>query len=116
MAAGIVEAEQECRSCGLIFCVDPGFCATCLAINAKTAPVVQSKGRREVPASTYQAALYMLRTRGTAALAEPRCRQRLAELSADQVGELVATLTRLRPRCPEISEELLVIVGKRRCR
>jgi hypothetical protein len=84
--------------------------------HAQAVPVARQPRRPEAPVSTFQSVLYTLRTRGTAALAEPRCRQRLFDLSADQVAELVAALMRLKPRCPAISEELLVIVGKRRCR
>ena len=84
--------------------------------NLDPAKAVARQPRREAPASTYQAALHALRTRGAAALGERHCRQRLAELSDDQIRELVAALTRLKPRCPAISEDLLVIVGKRPCR
>ena len=79
----------------------------------RAAPIARQARRWEAPASTYEAALYALRTRGIAAFAEPRLRQRLAELSADQMRELVAALTRLRPQCPSISEALMSELGKR---
>ena len=81
--------------------------------DAKAAPVSRPARRRAAAASTYEAVLYTLRTRESAALGERHCRQRLAELSDDQMRELVAALKRLKPQYPSISEELMLELGKR---
>jgi hypothetical protein len=61
--------------------------------------------------STCDALLYELRTHGVERLAEPNCRQRLAELSTDQVRELIAALLRIRSKHPAITDELLLQLG-----
>jgi hypothetical protein len=62
--------------------------------------------------STCDAVLYELREHGVNRLAEPRCRQRLAELSTHQVRELVASLMRIQPKHPTITDELLLQLGE----
>jgi hypothetical protein len=63
------------------------------------------------PQSTYDAAVYELRTYGIAQLEKPNCRRRLADLSTAQVRELIAALIRLRPKYPKITDELIGKVG-----
>lgn len=60
------------------------------------------------PQSTYDAALYELRTHGIAQLANPNCQRRFGELSSKQVGELIAALLRLQRRYPAITDALLL--------
>jgi hypothetical protein len=72
--------------------------------------------------STVEALMLSLRESGEAALAEPRCRQRLADLSTAQVREVIARLMRLRAnqqeifppdrRYPAITDELLLRLGR----
>jgi len=62
--------------------------------------------------STVEALMFSLRERGTAALAEPECRRRLAALSIAQVREVLARLMTLRPNYPAIDDELLFLVGE----
>jgi hypothetical protein len=62
--------------------------------------------------STVDALMRALRERGTAALAEPETRRRLADLSSTQVREVLARLMALRPSCPAINDELLFLLGE----
>jgi len=57
--------------------------------------------------STVEALMYSLRERGAAALKEPDCQRRLAELSAAQVQQVVERLIKLQPRYPRIGDELI---------
>ena len=61
----------------------------------------------DAPRSTYDAALWELRTYGVAQLAKENCRRRLSDLSTKQIRELVAALMRLRPQYLMINDELL---------
>jgi hypothetical protein len=61
--------------------------------------------------STYDALLYELRTYGIAQLENANCRRRLGDVSSDQLRELIATLTRLRPQYPAITDELILKLG-----
>lgn len=59
------------------------------------------------PPATVEALMYELRTYVIKALAAPNCQRRLCDLSTDQVREVIERLTKLRPRYPAISDELL---------
>ena len=61
--------------------------------------------------STYDAALWELRTYGLAQLAKENCRRRLSDLSTKQLRELIAALMRLRPHYSMINDELLLKLG-----
>jgi hypothetical protein len=64
-------------------------------------------------ASTVEALMFSLHERGAAALAEPVCQRRLADLSSAQVREVIARLIALRPRYPAaITDELLFLLGE----
>jgi hypothetical protein len=65
----------------------------------------------DAPRSTYDAALWELRTYGVAQLAKENCRRRLSDLSTKQIRELVAALMRLRPQYSMINDELLLKLG-----
>jgi hypothetical protein len=65
----------------------------------------------DAPRSTYDAALWELRTYGVAQLAKENCRRRLSDLSTKQIRELVAALMRLRPQYLMINDELLLKLG-----
>jgi hypothetical protein len=54
-----------------------------------------------------------LRERGTAALAKPDTRRRLADLSSAQVREVLARLMALRSSYPAINDELLFLLGEK---
>jgi hypothetical protein len=60
------------------------------------------------PQSTFNALHYELRSRGLAALEDPSCRQRLVELSDEQLRELIAGLLRTRAKFPDVTDELLL--------
>jgi len=62
--------------------------------------------------TTVEALMYELRTLGLAALAGPHCRRRLAEVTREQVQEIIKRLMRLRPRYPAITDELLFQLGE----
>jgi hypothetical protein len=64
----------------------------------------------DAPESTYQAALYELRTYGLAQLRNPNCQRRLSDLSVAQIRELAAALGRLKPTYPAVTDELIAIV------
>jgi len=61
--------------------------------------------------STYDAALWELRTYGLAQLAKENCRRRLCDLSTKQLRELIAALARLRSQYSMINDELLLKLG-----
>jgi hypothetical protein len=61
--------------------------------------------------TTYDAALWELRTYGVAQIAKDNCRRRLSDLSTKQIRELIASLMRLRPHYSMINDELLLKLG-----
>jgi len=65
----------------------------------------------DAPRSTYDAALWELRTYGVAQLAKENCRRRLSDLSTKQLRELTVALMRLRPQYSMINDELLLKLG-----
>jgi hypothetical protein len=68
--------------------------------------------RGRAAARTVEALMLSLRERGTAALAEPQTRRRLATLSSAQVREVLARLIALRPSYPAIDDDLLFLLGE----
>ena len=62
--------------------------------------------------STVEALMLALRERGAAALAEPECQKRLANISTAQMRDVLARLMALRPSYPAIDDELLFLLGK----
>jgi hypothetical protein len=62
--------------------------------------------------STVEALMYSLRECGVAALSEPSTQRRLFELSKAQLAEVIARLNRLRPKYPNISDELILMLGE----
>lgn len=62
---------------------------------------------------TIEALMLALRERGTAALAKPDTRRRLADLSSAQVREVLARLMALRSSYPAINDELLFLLGEK---
>jgi hypothetical protein len=67
----------------------------------------QREGYGAAP-TTVEALMYELRTHGVTALGRPNCQRRLGDLSTIQVREVIERLTRLRPRYPAITDELLL--------
>jgi hypothetical protein len=67
--------------------------------------------RYGAPQSTYDALLWELREFGVMRLAERECRRRLGDLSTAQVRELVAALIRLRPKWPNVTDNLILKIG-----
>jgi hypothetical protein len=61
--------------------------------------------------TTYDAALWELRTHGVAQLAKENCRRRLSDLSTKQIRDLIAALIRLRSQYSMINDELLLKLG-----
>ena len=65
------------------------------------------------PQSVLETLMFALRERGIEALAQPNVEGWLADLSQQQVAEIITRLDRLRPRYPAtITGDLLVLVGK----
>jgi hypothetical protein len=64
----------------------------------------------EAPEATVEALMFELRDRGMAALAEQPNQRRLAELSDDQITEVLKRLSKLRAEYPVITDDLLAIV------
>jgi hypothetical protein len=67
--------------------------------------------RKKAAPSTIDALIYELRTHGIAQLLNPRCRCRLSDLSTEQTRDLLASLMRLRSRCPKVTDELILSLG-----
>jgi hypothetical protein len=63
--------------------------------------------RDEAAPATVEALMLSLRSRGVAALAEDTTQRRLADLSTAQVREVIRRLDKLRPRYPQITDELI---------
>ena len=80
----------------------------CYEVNAQAA----GERHNRAAASTVEALMLALRSRGAAALAEPETRRRLADLSSAQVREILARLLALRPDYPVIDDELLFLIGE----
>lgn len=57
--------------------------------------------------STVEAVRYELRTFGMAQMKKPRTQARLADLNADQMADVIASLRRMQPRYPAITDELI---------
>ena len=73
---------------------------------------LNDSGARPIPQTTVNALLYQLRMDGLAAFEHPNCRRRLAELSTEQLRELMAALIRLRPNCAAVTDELLIALDR----
>jgi hypothetical protein len=69
-------------------------------------------GDRPAPQVTFDALIYELRMDGLAALEKPNCRRRLADLSDDQLREVLAALIRARTNCAAVTDELLVALDE----
>jgi hypothetical protein len=69
-------------------------------------------GGRPAPQSTADALLYQLRTHGLAAFHDPSCRCRLADLSVEQLREVMAALIRVRARFTGVTDELLIALDR----
>jgi hypothetical protein len=69
-------------------------------------------GARPTPQTTVNALLYQLRMDGLGAFEHPNCRRRLAELSTEQLRELMAALIRVRRRCAAVTDELLIALDR----
>jgi hypothetical protein len=61
--------------------------------------------------TTVEAVMYSLRERGQAAISEPDCQRRLAELSPAQLRDVIERLDRLRPKYPAITDDLLLMLA-----
>jgi hypothetical protein len=73
------------------------------------------KRRKEFGAapSTIEAIMFELRSYGMAALAGANCQRRLAELSPDQLVEVIQRLMSLRPKYPAITDQLIFILAEK---
>jgi hypothetical protein len=71
---------------------------------------------RPAPQTTVNALLYQLRKDGLAALENPNCRRRLADISDEQLHEVLAALIRARARYAAVTDELLITLDEIRCR
>jgi hypothetical protein len=63
------------------------------------------------PQSTYEAALYELRTHGLPQLKKASCQRRLGDLSTKRLRDLIAVLLRLQSQHPNITDELIAALG-----
>jgi hypothetical protein len=62
--------------------------------------------------STIEALKYELRCFGIAQLKKPHTQARIAELSAEQMGDVIAALHRMQPEYPQISDELVRLLAR----
>ena len=67
--------------------------------------------RQRAAQSTVDALMYELRTLGLAALAGRNCRRRLAELSTEQLRDMIGRLIKQRGRYSAITDALLLRLG-----
>jgi hypothetical protein len=65
----------------------------------------------EAPEATYNAVLYELRTHGLPQLSNENCQRRLADLSAAQLKNLMASLQQRRGQYPNVCDELLTTLA-----
>jgi hypothetical protein len=72
-------------------------------------PLTKPPGAKRAAQSTFDAVLYVLRTYGTARLADAWMLPRLAEFSPEQMQDLIAAMHRLRAsgRWPNVTDELV---------
>jgi hypothetical protein len=63
-------------------------------------------------ASSIEALMLSLRARGEAALVERACQQRLAELSSQQIRDVISRLIGIRAQYAKITDELLFELGE----
>ena len=73
-------------------------------------PPPQQQHRRAAQA-TVDALIFSLRQRGEAALSERDIQRRLADLSSDQIREVIARLIKLRSTYPAVTDDLLFRLG-----
>jgi hypothetical protein len=73
---------------------------------------INDPGPRPTTQSTVNALLYQLRMDGLAAFEHPNCRRRLAQLSAEQLRELIAALIRVRAKSAIVTDELLIALDR----
>ena len=64
--------------------------------------------------STVEALMIEFRTYGVGRLENPSTQRRLADLSARQVQQIIERLNKLRPRYPNISDELIEILREQK--
>lgn len=72
-------------------------------------PLTMPRDANRAAQSTYDACLWVLRTYGTARLADAWMLPRLAEFSPEQMQELIAAMRRLRAsgRWPNVTDDLV---------
>ena len=72
-------------------------------------PLSKPPDAKRVAQSTFDACLWVLRTYGTARLADTWMLPRLAEFSPEQMQELIAAMRRLRAsgRWPNVTDDLV---------
>ena len=61
-------------------------------------------------ASTVEAVKFELRTYGISQLRRPRTQARLADLSSDQMADVIAALRRMQPEYPQITDALVQLL------
>jgi hypothetical protein len=83
-----------------------------VSLERAAAEIQQHRLSGRAPAATVSGLVFSLRERGDAALAEPDCRRRLAEISTTQVREVIGRLIAVRPRYPAITDELIFRLGE----
>jgi hypothetical protein len=66
------------------------------------------------PQTTVEAVMYELREDGLAALKVPNCQRRLIDLCPEQLDGVIGRLIKLRPKYPEITDELLAVLDEMR--
>jgi len=63
-------------------------------------------------ASTVEALKYELRDFGIPQLKKPRTQVRIAELSAEQMADVIAALRRMQAAYPQVSDELVQLLAR----
>jgi hypothetical protein len=104
-----------CEICGSAPCINPGFYNLCRQadVRARSKPT-STHFEAKADASTVEALMFSLRSRGTPALEESDAQQRLVRLSEDQVRALGVRLQRISPDIakPWGADEVVALVSK----
>jgi hypothetical protein len=110
-------AQNLATACGLVRTIGQDVVQAIMAQTFKRCRVHERFAESPPPVrtlaadSTVEALMYSLRERGSAALSERGCLDRFANLSSDQIRDVIKRLIALRPHYPNITDELLFKLG-----
>jgi hypothetical protein len=109
-------AQNHAMACGLIHTIGQDVVQAIMVQSFRRCCVHQRSSaeprpKYEAAESTVEALMHTLREHGTHALSDRSFLDRLANLSSDQTRDAIKRLSVLRPRSPNITDELLFKLG-----